>query len=242
MTLDKTFLDIYFLVVGLYAAILLAILIKLLKYSFERQNLHLQLLQEKTTAELEMLRSQINPHFLFNTLNNLYTLSLKKSDQTPEVVLKLSEMLDYLLYECRENKVYLKKEILLIKNYLYLQKIRYGKRLKTRLNIEGNPSDQKIAPMLLLPFIENSFKHGIGKQRNSAWIDINLHVHQNSIDFSVINSQSDTSLEKNSTTSGGIGLMNVKKRLELMYLHKYKLDILNNENDFSVCLNLSTAV
>ena len=240
VTLDKSFLDIYFLVVGLYAAILAAVLIKLLKYAYERQNLHLQLLKEKTSAELEMLRAQINPHFLFNTLNNIYTLSLKKSDQAPEVVLKLSEMLDYLLYECREKKVHLKKEVLLIENYLFLQKIRYGKRLKTTFKIEGLITNQMIAPMLLLPFVENSFKHGIGKQRNNTWININLTVNSNSIDFYVKNSLSNTNQDEE-RSSGGIGIENVRKRLDLIYNNNYQLAIEGNKEDFCIELNLATA-
>ncbi|MCG8306578.1 MAG: histidine kinase [Cytophagales bacterium] len=236
--LDKSFLDIYFLVVGLYAAVLIAILIKLLKYTYERQNQHLQLLKEKTAAELEMLRSQINPHFLFNTLNSIYALSLKKSEQAAEVVLKLSEMLDYLLYECREHRVQLKKEIGLIQNYLYLQKIKHSKRLHAVFEIDGEVSTQKIAPMLLLPFIENSFKHGVGKQRNNAWVNVNLKVNSDSLDFYVKNSQADGSQRKK-FKSGGIGIINVRKRLDLMYKNNYSLNIQNNEKDYRVHLNLN---
>ena len=216
-TLDRSFLDIYFLVVGMYMVILIAILIKLLKFSYEKQTLNLQLLKEKTEAELEMLRSQINPHFLFNTLNNIYTLSLKKSEQTPEVVLKLSDMLDYLLYESNSNLVPLKKEITLIENYLYLQQIRFGNRLKVNFKKNINSKEQQIAPMLLLPFVENSFKHGVGKHRNSAWINIELSTDIGNIEFYVSNSQSEIEPDKNSNTSGGIGLYNVRKRLNLIY-------------------------
>jgi sensor histidine kinase YesM len=240
-TLDKSFLDIYFLVVGLYAAILIAILIKLIKYSYERQNLHLQLLREKTDAELQALRSQINPHFLFNTLNNIYTLSLKKSDQTAEVVMKLSEMLDYLLYRCNADKVLLKEEIKLIENYLYLQQIRFDKRLKIDFEIAGKAGQQMISPMMLLPFVENSFKHGIGKQRNTAWIKIILAIHQNSIDFQVKNSNNKVTSENKQNTSGGIGLSNVKKRLDLIYKNTHELHISNNDEEYSIELKLTTA-
>lgn len=241
VTLDKSFLDIYFLVIGLYAAILLAILIKLIKYSYERQHLHLQLLKEKTAAELEALRSQVNPHFLFNTLNNIYTLSLKKSDQTPDVVLKLSEMLDYLLYECNADRVPLQKEIKLIENYLYLQKIRYDKRLKIEFKVEGITSDKVIAPTLLLPFIENSFKHGVGKQRNEAWINIYLLVKTNSIDFQVKNSHAGQHPEQVNKTSGGIGLRNVKKRLDLIYKNNHELNISSTDREYNIQLRLNTA-
>lgn len=241
VTLDKSFLDIYFLIVGLYAAILVAILIKLIKFSYERQHLHLQLLKEKTAAELEALRSQINPHFLFNTLNNIYTLALKKSDQTPDVVLKLSEMLDYMLYECNSNRVLLKKEIKLIENYLYLQQIRYEKRLTINFHVEGESSDHKISPMMLLPFIENSFKHGVGKQRNDAWIKIDLIIRSNTIEFQVRNSKASNLSDEKNKNSGGIGLSNVRKRLGLIYRNNYELDIISKDNEYSVLLKLNTA-
>lgn len=240
--LDKSFLDIYFLLVGLYMAILFAILIKLLKSSYEKQNLHLQLLKEKTEAELEMLRSQINPHFLFNTLNNIYTLSMKKSELTPEVVLKLSEMLDYLLYECNATKVKLKSEIKLIENYLYLQQIRFGDRLKIHFKKDNLSRDQQIAPMLLLPFIENSFKHGVGKHRLDAWIEIELSSRSNNIIFKVKNSQSKSDTSTKASTSGGIGLSNVKKRLRLIYPQKHDLNIENIEKEYNVQLKLNVAV
>ncbi len=241
-TLDKSILDIYFLVVGMYTVILIAVLIKLLKYSYEKQTLNLQLLQEKTEAELEMLRSQINPHFLFNTLNNIYTLSLKKSDQTPEVVLKLSDMLDYLLYESNAAKVPLIKEVKLIENYLYLQQIRFGNRLKLNFKRDDKIGEQQIAPMLLLPFVENSFKHGVGKHRNNAWIDIDLTVTANKIVFSVKNSQSETEPIRKKQTSGGIGLTNVQKRLNLIYANHYNLNIENLDKSYSVKLILNSSL
>ena len=240
-TLDKSFLDIYFLIVGIYTAVLFAILIKLIKNSYERQHLHLQLLKEKTAAELEALKSQINPHFLFNTLNNIYTLALKKSNQTPDVVLKLSEMLDYMLYECNTNQVLLKKEIKLIENYLYLQQIRYEKRLKINFHVKGESSHHKISPMMLLPFIENSFKHGVGKQRNDAWIKIDLIIRSNTIEFQVKNSKAINLIDEKKKNSGGIGLSNVRKRLGLIYRNNYELDIISKDNEYSVLLKLNTA-
>jgi len=240
--LDKSLIDIYFLVVGMYMAILVAIMIKLLKYAYERQHLHLQLMKEKTQAELEMLRSQINPHFLFNTLNNIYTLSLKKSEQTPEAVLKLSEMLDYLLYDCNSNKVPLKKEIILIENYLYLQQLRYSNRLKINFKKDNHITDQQIAPMLLLPFIENSFKHGVGKHRNNARIDINLSVNAKGLLFLVSNSQANIKPTSEINSSGGIGLTNVQKRLGLIYPEHYTLNIRDLEKIYEIELTLTGAL
>lgn len=238
--LDKTLLDIYFLVVGIYAAILFAIIIKLFKISSQRQQQHLQLLKEKTDAELDALRSQINPHFLFNTLNSIYTLSLKKSDKTAEVVLKLSEMLDYLLYRCNEDQVTLKNEIKLIENYLFVQKIRFEKRLKIDFIIHGNVDGQLISPMLLLPFIENSIKHGTAKSRKSSWIDINLLVGEEQMEFEVSNSKSDAAHNTLSGKSGGIGLKNVRKRLDLFYNKGYDLAVNDGKNEFNVKLIIKT--
>lgn len=238
-TFDKSLIDLYFVIVGLYSVSILAILIKLLKYWYEQQHKAMQLLKEKTQAELTMLKGQINPHFLFNTLNNIYSLALKKSDLTAEAVLKLSEMLDYLLYECNAEIVDVKKEIKLIRNYIYLQKIRFGDRLDIQFNAD-NSNDQQIPPMLLLPFIENSFKHGAGRQSNKVWIKIYLRVENNKLDFNIINSKSLQKDLDSKSISGGIGLENVRKRLQLLYQSDYSLDIENLTDTFSVQLSIPT--
>jgi len=238
VTLDKSILDIYFLIAGLYTTILLAVLIKLLKLSYERQHLNLKLLEDKTSAELDMLKSQINPHFLFNTLNSIYTLSLKKSDETPEVVIKLSDMLHYLLYECSAAKVPLDKEILLIENYRHLQQMRFGHRLDTKLSIEGSVKECKIAPMLLLPFVENSFKHGVGKDRNASWIKMNLEVSAKKLTFEISNSISSKYQNEADKFYGGIGLANVRKRLQLIYPEKHQLQLEKLNNKYTAMLKL----
>ena len=234
---DTSLIDLYFVIVGLYSVSILAILIKLLKYWYEQQNKSIQLLKEKTEAELAMLKGQINPHFLFNTLNNIYSLAPKKSDLTAEAVVKLSEMLDYLLYECNADIVAIKKEIKLIQNYIYLQKIRFGNRLDIQFNA-GNIKDQQISPMILLPFIENSFKHGVGKQSKMVWIKIKLFVEDRFMHFSIINSKTIHKNSENNSDSGGIGLENVKKRLDLLYQNNYTLDIENLSDTFSVKLQI----
>ena len=232
---DTSLIDLYFVIVGLYSVSILAILIKLLKTWYEQQHASMQLLKEKTEAELAMLKGQINPHFLFNTLNNIYSLALKKSDLTAEAIVKLSEMLDYLLYECDADLVALQKEIRLIQNYIYLQKIRYGDRLDIQFKTE-HFNDQRIPPMVLLPFIENSFKHGVGKQSKKVWIKIQLIIDDQSIHFSILNSKSIQKKADGDATSGGIGLENVKKRLELLYQKNYSLEIEDQSDIFSVKL------
>jgi len=233
---DKSLIDLYFVIVGLYSVSILAILIKLLKYWYEQQNAAIQLLKEKTDAELAMLKGQINPHFLFNTLNNIYSLALKKSDLTADAIVKLSEMLDYLLYECKAERVAIKKEIKLIQNYIYLQKIRYSDRLDIQFHADIN--DQQIPPMILLPFIENSFKHGVGKQSKKVWIHIRLDIIEDFIHFQIQNSKVIHKNTENSSTSGGIGLENVKKRLQLLFRNNYSLDIEDLSDTFSIELQI----
>ena len=236
---DNSLIDLYFVIVGMYSVSILAILIKLLKYWYLKQNEHIQLLKEKSEAELEMLKGQINPHFLFNTLNNIYSLSLKKSDLTPEAVLKLSEMLDYLLYECKSDRVSLKNEVKLIQNYIYLQKIRFGDRLDIQFDNLAN-DDLNIAPMILLPFIENSFKHGVGNQSKEVWIVIHLSQTEKYLSFKVSNSKIHQDQKRQSSESGGIGLENVKKRLQLLYPEGYSLEIEPLPDRYSVILKIKT--
>lgn len=191
-------------------------------------------------SELKLLKAQIHPHFLFNTLNNLYGLTLEKSDMASEVVVKLSEMLDYMLYECNENLVPLEKEIKLLENYIALEKIRHDESLDIALTIDGQLKNLKIAPLILLPFIENAFKHGMSKQADNKWLHINIKVEDLILKYSVNNSKE---LAENiaNQVSEGIGLENLKKRLGLQYKNDFKLDIINSENEFKAYLELKLA-
>lgn len=209
------------------------ILLVMAKFYKEQQS-YLQLNEQKKSTELTTLKHQLNPHFLFNTLNNLYALSINKSDEAPEVIAKLSEMLDYMLYGCNDKYVALQKEIELIENYLALEKVRYGKRVAIQFdtNVE---SVVEIAPLILLTFIENAFKHGVSQELKEAFININISLKENYIHFDISNS-----IAKNKAASNkeSIGIANVKKQLELLYLDTYTLDI-NERNDcFKVHLKL----
>jgi sensor histidine kinase YesM len=201
-----------------------------------------QLEKEQLQTELRFLRSQISPHFFFNTLNNIYALSLEQSKKTSETVLKLSELMRYLLYETKKNKQPLEMEILCIQNYLDLERIRYGKQLKLDMEIEGNTRDKKIPPMLLIPFIENAFKHGASKNIGEVSIFIRLHVLEDEIYFTISNTLPNESLHgKAEKESGGIGIENVRKRLELGYAENdYKLDIYQENGHFIVKLKLKS--
>jgi len=237
-TFNPDMLDVYIQLIGIFIVVFLAASIKLLKHWYNIQTMNQILAKEKLEAELKFLRSQIHPHFLFNTLNNLYALTIKKSDKSPEVVLRLSEMLDYMLYECNEKMVSLNKEIKLIQNYIALEKLRYEKRLKIELNIKGRISNRQIAPMLLFPFVENSFKHGVSKSADKSWIKINLEINRGGLLFNIKNGLPPGGGEKNISGSEGIGLENVKKRLDLLYGRRYNLSINRTKNEYTVDLQI----
>lgn len=197
-------------------------------------------LQSQTLqSELKFLKSQINPHFLFNTLNSLYALTLKKSDLAPEIVLKLSEMMRYMLYECNEKEVKLQKEINYMLNYLELEKLRHGTKMKIDCMINGEIHDQKIAPLLLIPFIENSFKHGINTHVTQGFVKLELNIAANDLQMVVVNSKSPSLPKSAEKRSGGIGLINVRRRMNILYPEKHHLEISESPNMYQVELNLN---
>lgn len=200
----------------------------------EKQELQSQTLQ----SELKFLKSQINPHFLFNTLNSLYALTLKKSDLAPEIVLKLSEMMRYMLYECNEREVSLSKEINYLKNYLELEKIRQGKKMDIFFQMDGEVNNQKIAPLMFIPFIENSFKHGISNQLSNGYVNIFLEVEGNMVNMTIENSKAASLPSPTGKRSGGIGLKNVRRRLNLLYHEHYNLEIEEDPNTYTVKLEI----
>ncbi|TYA59319.1 histidine kinase [Formosa maritima] len=184
--------------------------------------------------ELNYLKMQIHPHFLFNTLNTMYGFALKKADETPEMILKLSNLLDYLLYQVDKPFVLLTEEINHIIDYIELEKLRFNNTLDVTFHTENILESAQIAPMLLLPFIENSFKHGHIKD-GVLTIKIDLSCTEEHIVFSIENTSS-----KSVTSDNGIGLENMQKRLDLLYKNKYELNIDDSKNLFKVNLTLST--
>ena len=189
-------------------------------------------------TELKFLRSQISPHFFFNTLNNIYSLSLDKSSKAPETILKLSDLMRYLLYETEESRQDLAKEIECLHNYLDLEKIRYGNTLKIDWNISGNSAGKKISPMLLIPFLENAFKHGANKNSGETRITIDIAIEDQFLYFRIANTLPPVNYT-NPGESGGIGIANVKKRLELGYRKgEYQLKNFIAEGEYIVELNL----
>ena len=191
-------------------------------------------------TELLFLKTQISPHFFFNTLNNIYSLAIEKSDKTPKIILKLSELMRYLLYETKLKRQSLENEILCIQNYLDLERIRYGELLTINMNISGDIKNKKIAPILLLSFVENSFKHGANKNIGKIRIDIDIEIIEDFLYFSISNpSPAITKFKQRFDTKGGIGLKNVQKRLSLGYKkEEYNLRFDNKKNLFTVKLKI----
>lgn len=203
------------------------------------QNEKRELLSQNLQSELKFLKSQINPHFFFNTLNNLYALTLKKSDLAPEIVLRLSEMMRYMLYESNGKRVSLKKEINYIKNYLELEKLRQGNKFNIDFKMTGDLDGQEIAPLIFSPFLENSFKHGLDHQIKSGYVNIDLHLDKEAINLEIENSKPPSiPVKRKRKKSGGIGLENVKRRLQLLYPKKHELNIEDKPNSFRVLLNI----
>jgi len=197
---------------------------------------------EKAQLETELLflKNQISPHFFFNTLNNIYSLSVEKSNKTPKIILKLSELMRYMLYDTKAKRQSLQNEILCIQNYLDLERVRYSDSLEVGMYISGDIEDKEIAPMLLLTFIENAFKHGANKNIGDVKIDINFKIKEDFLYFTVTNPMPKiTGHKDNLNESSGIGLENVKKRLDLGYdKNDYHLVIKAKKDKFVVKLKI----
>ncbi|MCU4155061.1 sensor histidine kinase [Carboxylicivirga sp. A043] len=213
----------------------LAATIKLFKVWYIDQNKKQDLITQKQQAELNFLKTQVHPHFLFNTLNNLYALTLKKADEAPDVVIGLSDLLRYMLYECSEKFVPLKKELTFLTNYIELQSIRHDKSI---VNIEhkriGEPGNKVIAPLLLLPIIENCFKHGITQGDKEVQIQILLTIEENELIMQVKN----TLNHPIENYSDGLGISNVRRRLALIYPNQHEFSIKTDKGFFDVLVRI----
>lgn len=196
-------------------------------FTTEKANKNLE--REKLSAELAFLKSQINPHFLLNSLNNIYSLAYQKSDKTPEAVLKLSEIMRYMLYESNDRKVALDKEVRYLENYIELQRIRYKDSAFIEFTLECDHEGQTIEPLILIPFIENAFKHGVITDKQNP-IRIVIRIRDGKLRFSVQNKKA----MQNKDETGGIGFHNIQRRLELLYPGTHTLTI-NDEADFYTC-------
>lgn len=200
-----------------------------------KQQQWMQAQQEKVTAELQLLKAQIHPHFLFNTLNNIYSFSLEGSSKTPGLILKLSSLLSYMLYDCKSDQVPLEKEINIMNDYIDLEKERYGNRIEISWSVEGEIKDKYITPLLMLPFLENAFKHGTSEQIDKPWLNVDIGVKHNILRCKIANSKN----EFIPYSQNGIGVENVKKRLAFLYPDKHELKMNDEANFFVVSLLLN---
>lgn len=209
---------------------------KLFSNWFKQRKETEMLREEKRQAELKFLKSQINPHFLFNTLNSIYGLALETSKKTPGLILKLSDILSYTLYESGMGEVPLAKEIQLINDIISLEKERFGKRLDISFQVEGNPKKIQIPPLLLIPLVENAFKHGIHNEVKKGWITIDLYAEEDTLRFHISNSVPSGYVGR---AKEGLGLMNINRRLELLYENRHQLQIKKTEDTFSVDMEIN---
>lgn len=209
---------------------------------FELEAKKKELENEKLTAELSFLKEQINPHFLFNTLNNLYYLAYTKSDNTTEVIAKLSQMMRYMIYESNYQLVELSKEIEYMQSYVSLERLRLNNQIPIDFKVDGNPGGIKIAPLILITFLENAFKHGANSTNKNAWVNLSIKVDGKNCVYTVENSKAGTikinGVHSDMATKSGIGLQNVKRRLELTYPGKYNLEVKDLSDRYYVQLKL----
>jgi two-component system, LytTR family, sensor kinase len=220
----------------IFTSVVFLFLSTVLKFTvdwFLNERIQRDLENQRLSAELAFLKSQINPHFLFNSLNSIYSLAYQRSETTPEAILKLSEIMRYMLYECNDNKVDLAKELQYLHNYIDLQKIRFGSKAYIDFKVEGTVDHQQIVPLLLIAFIENAFKHGIANNQTTP-IRLLIEVDDGHLHFYIQNKKHNN----NRDASGGIGLSNVKRRLDLLYPGKYNLEIHDEADVYTAELSL----
>jgi len=196
-----------------------------------------QLRIEKQAAELNYLRAQTNPHFLFNTLNNIYSLARDKSDLAPESILRLSKILRFMLYETSGAYIAIEDELKIIKDYIALEKLRYDESLRVNFNYDVEDMKQALPPLLLIPLVENAFKHGVSETRGHPYVDIHLSVRNRKLAF-IIKNSSDHPGE--SGVKENIGLSNLRRQLELLYTD-YNLTVLQGESVFTATLKINLA-
>ncbi|GGG85068.1 histidine kinase [Parapedobacter pyrenivorans] len=207
---------------------LLSTSVYVISFNFKTRQDRKSLENEKLNAELAFLKSQINPHFLFNSLNNIYSLAYQKSEKTPEAILKLSDIMRYMLYESNEEVVLLEEEINYLKNYIELQKLRFKEKVYVDLHVEMDEKEHRIMPLLLISFLENAFKHGVSTDGVKP-IRIDIKVQNGRLHFKAENAKS----QLNKDQTKGVGLTNLRRRLQLGYPGKHTINIVESENYYS---------
>ncbi|KAA9038380.1 hypothetical protein FW778_12465 [Ginsengibacter hankyongi] len=225
-----------FIGVGPVFITVLFISVKMMKHYYVKLEEKETLEREKANAEIQFLKAQVHPHFLFNTLNNIYSFTLSKSPLAGTLVLKLYDTLTYMINDCNADFVPVEKELKMIEDYISLEKVRYGNRLQMLVEIKGECQNKLIAPLLLIPFVENCFKHGSGKVLKNPWIRLSIVIGETMLYMDLRNSKP----SKPGSRKGkqGIGLENAQKRLELLFPEKYELFIQSTDDEFSVVLQI----
>lgn len=221
--------------------VVITTLLKLSKSWFFVSQLQKELLEkekQKAEVELKALKAQINPHFFFNTLNSIYSMALDKDDRLPNTVLQLSDLMRYFLYKSQDNFIPLEKELTAVNDYIALQKLRSDAQLDIETKMSGEIGDRQIAPLLLITFLENAFKHGAKGSSENTFIRLDIKVEKNKLNFVVENNKGIID-EVNTGEYNGLGLENVKRQLELLYPGKHLLNIKDQPDRFSVALQLS---
>lgn len=213
-----------------------ALAIKLLKNWYLKQEEATLVAREKIKAELQLLKAQVHPHFLFNTLNNIYSFIINESPAAPQALKKLSSLLRYMIYECNKPLVNLEKEINMISGYIDLEKIRYGENFNMCFEMRGNAAGKNICPLLLVPFLENSFKHGASQMLTHPWVNLKMIIEEQYLFFDLSNSKPTIMAEPNA--SKGLGLNNVKKQLGILYPQNHSLTIREDPMSFHVSLKI----
>jgi LytS/YehU family sensor histidine kinase len=223
-----------------FDTLLITIFVGMLRFAtgwFELEARRKQMENDKLMNELKFLKAQINPHFLFNTLNNLYYLAYSQSPNTTEVIAKLSQMMRYMIYDSNYQQVLLTKEIEYMKNYISLERLRLNNEVPIDFLVEGEIENKLITPLIFITFLENAFKHGVSANNPDSWVKISIKIEDNQCIYTVENSKLKTIVENRERS--GIGLQNLKRRLELSYPEKYDLKTNDQPDSYFVQLNLS---
>ncbi|OYT16910.1 MAG: hypothetical protein B7C24_05115 [Bacteroidetes bacterium 4572_77] len=217
---------------SIIAILLLSIVYKMIQENIRKEKKEISLQNAYLVNEMKFLKSQMNPHFLFNSLNNIYALVQLKDDSAPAMLMHLSNMLRYMLYECNDEYVSIEKEMNYINNYVELQQLKTKKKQNIKTNVRIDNKSIPIPPLLLIPFIENSFKHSIIEQSDKAWVSFQLELTAERLHFKISNSKPKQIFYKDKT--GGIGLDNIRRRLELLYTNNYDLKIFEDQETYIV--------
>lgn len=222
--------------VSIYLIVALYAMFYFMRAWYEQQEKTQALQKDKVEVQLELLKSQVQPHFIFNTLNNIYSLSEQNNARTSELIYRLSALLSYMLYDCKQQTISLQKELEYVNNYIELEKIRYGDRLDVSMNIFNSVEHFEITPLLLLPLIENSFKHGVSNNIDGSWIRVDISVREEWLSVKIENSYVNGNVKTGN--NNGIGLDNVKKRLEILYPSRHEFRHMQENHSFLAVLKI----